>query len=193
MGNKPEIIPLKILPRIRLNIIWLKDHWESPGNLTLEASGIWLQNYTVLGKQTLGTNETLCSPGPRRKEQWPHKRLTLTCLWVLSSLWQRRGWEWPATGWGALRARNACTEPFEGGRHYLHYLHHSLVSGQTTGREHSPAHQQKIGLKIYFNLWEECLSFKYTVEGLLNHQPIKRIYFKASILKLAHTLNLNHM
>ena len=25
----------------------------------------------------------------------------------------------------------------------------SLVSGQTTGREHSPTHQQKIGLKIY--------------------------------------------
>ena len=30
--------------------------------------------------------------------------------------------------------------PFEGGSHY---------SGQTTGREHSPTHQQKIGLKIY--------------------------------------------
>ena len=26
----------------------------------------------------------------------------------------------------------------------------SLASGQTTGREHSPAHQQKIGLKIYW-------------------------------------------
>ena len=38
---------------------------------------------------------------------------------------------------------------FEGGHHYFHYLHHSLVSGQTTGREHSPAHQQKIGLEIY--------------------------------------------
>ena len=39
--------------------------------------------------------------------------------------------------------------PFEGGHHYLHYLHHSLLSGQITGREHSPAHQQKIALKIY--------------------------------------------
>ena len=29
--------------------------------------------------------------------------------------------------------------PFEGGHHYLHYLHHSLASGQTTGREHSPS------------------------------------------------------
>ena len=27
---------------------------------------------------------------------------------------------------------------------------HSLVSGQTTGREYSPAHWQKIGLKIYW-------------------------------------------
>ena len=39
---------------------------------------------------------------------------------------------------------------FEGGPHYLQYLQHSLVSGQTTGREHSPAHQQKIGLNIYW-------------------------------------------
>ena len=31
---------------------------------------------------------------------------------------------------------------------YLHCLHQSLVSDQTMGREHSPAHQQKIGLKI---------------------------------------------
>ena len=29
------------------------------------------------------------------------------------------------------------------------YLHDSLASGQTTGREHSPALQQKTELKIY--------------------------------------------
>ena len=34
--------------------------------------------------------------------------------------------------------------------YYLHYLHHSLASGQTTGRKHSPAHQHKIGLNIYW-------------------------------------------
>ena len=37
-----------------------------------------------------------------------------------------------------------------GSHHYLHYLHHSLVLGQTTVREHSSAHQQKIGLKSYW-------------------------------------------
>ena len=59
---------------------------------------------------------------------------------------------------------NACIGPFEGGRHYLHYLHHSLAPGQTTGREHSPAHQQKIGWKIYWNLlfivWKSGHSMK---------------------------------
>ena len=44
---------------------------------------------------------------------------------------------------------SVCMGHFEGGHHFLHYLHHNLVSGQTTGKEHSPAHQQKIGLKIY--------------------------------------------
>ena len=46
---------------------------------------------------------------------------------------------------------SVCRRPFEGSRHYLYYLHHSLISSQTTEREQSPAHQQKIGLKIY---WE---------------------------------------
>ena len=40
----------------------------------------------------------------------------------------------------------------EGGQHYCHYPCHSLASGQTTGREHSPTHPQKIGLKIYW-IW----------------------------------------
>ena len=65
--------------------------------------------------------------------------------------------ESPAEAWvrgGLLRVGDTkCSSEFmvsfEGGCHYLHYLHHSLASGQTTGKEHRPAHQQKIGLKIY--------------------------------------------
>ena len=58
------------------------------------------------------------------------------------------GRQWPAMGSGEL---NVCLgiSPFEESHHYRHYPYHSLVSGQTTGREHSPTHQQKIGLKIY--------------------------------------------
>ena len=32
--------------------------------------------------------------------------------------------------------------------HYLHHLHHCVASGETTGREPSPAHQQKTGLDL---------------------------------------------
>ena len=75
---------------------------------------------------------------PEIWEQWPHKRLTQTCLWVCRSLWWRRGLAVACRSVGGTECGSACIGPFEGGRHYLHYLHHSLVSGQTTGREHSP-------------------------------------------------------
>ena len=64
-----------------------------------------------------GTNKTLCAPGARRKEQWPHKRLTQTCLWVSGSLWQRCGSVVACCRFGGL---SACTGPFEGSCHYLH-------------------------------------------------------------------------
>ena len=50
---------------------------------------------------------------------------------------------------GGTEYSSACMGPFEGGHHYLNYFHHSLASSQITGTEHSPALQQKIGLKIY--------------------------------------------
>ena len=42
---------------------------------------------------------------------------------------------------GSTEYSSACMGPFEGGSHYLHYLHHSLASSQITEREHSPALQ----------------------------------------------------
>ena len=51
---------------------------------------------------------------------------------------------------GGTECISVCKGPFVESHHYLPYLHHSLVSGQTTVREHSPTHQQKIGLKIYW-------------------------------------------
>ena len=36
---------------------------------------------------------------------------------------------------GGAECSSACMGPFEGGCHYLHYLHHSLASSQTTRRE----------------------------------------------------------
>ena len=54
------------------------------------------------------------------------------------------GRRWPAAG-GGTECSSACMGPSEGRRHYPHYRRHSLASGQTTGREHSPVcFQQKI-------------------------------------------------
>ena len=39
-----------------------------------------------------------CVPGPRRKEQWSHRRLACGCLGVSA---EGMGWQWPAAGLGA--------------------------------------------------------------------------------------------
>ena len=57
-----------------------------------------------------------------------------------------------------------------GGHHYLHYLHHSLVSGQTTRSEHSPAHQQKVGLQIYWAWLHSLKQHPVTPSVSLSHQ-----------------------
>ena len=67
-----------------------------------------------------GTNKTLCTPGPKRKEQWPHKILTQTCTWVSWSLPRRH-----ASAVACFRVRGTeCSSvsmgPFEGGHYYLH-------------------------------------------------------------------------
>ena len=65
--------------------------------------------------------------------------------------------DFPAEPWvgsalphgGSTECSIACIGPSEELCHYLPYLHHRLASGQTTGREHSPTHQQTMGFKIY--------------------------------------------
>ena len=90
-----------------------------------------------LVKQTLaGHNQTLCTPGPRRKRQWPHKRQSETCLCVMESPMEA----WVDTGllpgqgnWLQQSWEPQCHDVnlFQG----HHYPCHSLASGQTTGRE----------------------------------------------------------
>ena len=96
-----------------------------------------------------GTNKTLCAPGPRTKEQWPHKRLSQTCLWVAMSLWWRQG----LTG-ARCRVRgtdyNNATVPSFWRKSPLPPLPLPVWPCQTTEREHSPAHQQETGLEIYW-------------------------------------------
>ena len=73
-----------------------------------------------------------------------------TCLLVSSNLQWRHGLVVACCRVRGTEHDSVCMGPFEGVHHYLHYLHHNLVSGQKTGRGHSPAHQQKIELKVYW-------------------------------------------
>ena len=111
----------------------------------------WKEDVHPWRDPTLGGNKhNLVCTRTRRKEQWPHKRLTETWLWVSRSLRQKCGPAVACCRVGGTECSSVCMGPFEGDHLYLHYLHHSLASGQLTGREHSPTHQQKIGLKIYW-------------------------------------------
>ena len=58
------------------------------------------------------------------------------------------------------------------------FFHHSLLSGQTTGREHCPTHQQKIGLKIYWAWLHPSEQDPVSLTVSLSHQ-------KASICLLS--------
>ena len=129
--------------------------------------GIWLwrpvgfdyRTSIGLGKQTLGGHKQnlVCAPGARRKKQCPNKRLSQTCLWVSRSLWQKHGSTVACYRVRGTEYNSACTNPFEGGCHCLHYPYHNLASGQTTGRELSLTHQQKMGNSSYLKSHLLCL------------------------------------
>ena len=138
-----------------------------------------------------GTNKILCTPGPRRKEQWPHKRLSQTCPWVSRSVWWRRGSAVACCRVRGTECSSVCTGPFEGGCYYLHYFHHWLASGQTTGREHSPVHQQKTGLKIYW-AWprpseQDWVPLSQSLPSGSFHKPLILIHQRANRMKTTIT------
>jgi len=91
---------------------------------------------------------------------------------------------------------SACTGPFKGGHHCLHYLHHSLVSGQTTGREHSPTRQQKTGLKIYWASVQFSPVWLFASPWTAAHRASLSITNSQSLFKLMSTepvLPSNHL
>ena len=97
-----------------------------------------------------GTNRALCQPGHKRKEQWPHKRLTQTCLWVSGSLRRRCESAMAYCRVGGSECSSACMGPSEGGCRYLHYLHHSLPQvNNGEGMQPHPSTENWNILKIY--------------------------------------------
>ena len=67
---------------------------------------------------------------------------------------------------GGTECGSACTGLFKGGRHYLHYLHHSLVSGQTTERNTAPPINRKLDYRSNQSILKE-ISPEYSLEGLM--------------------------
>ena len=121
---------------VKYTCVWHKPSWRrSP--LTPPKS---LQNLHRTGETDSWRAQTKPyahqDPGERSGDptrDWP--RLAREC-WAVSGGGMGR-WQ-SAAGLGALNAAGHTWGLFEGGCNDLHYLHHSLASGQTTGREHSP-------------------------------------------------------
>ena len=71
------------------------ENLESPGNLTLNASRIWFQDFHRTEETEIplleGKNKILCAPGPREKEQWPHNKWNQVYLLELEGLLRRCG------------------------------------------------------------------------------------------------------
>ena len=94
-------------------------------------------------------------------EQWPHKRLTQTCLWACRSLWWRHGSVVACCRAGGIDCGSACRGPFEGGHHYLLYLHHSLVPGHNReGTQPRPSTENwmkdLLSMALPIRTWPSC-------------------------------------
>ena len=81
-----------------------------------------------------------------RRKQSPHS--IPPPFWPREILGQRHGSAVACCRVWDTECSSVCMGSFEGGHHYLHYLHHSLASGQAKVRKHSSAHWWKTGLRI---------------------------------------------
>ena len=132
--NMLSRLVIAFLPRSkRLLISWL----QPPSAVILESKKV--KSLTV----------SIASPSICHEVMGPDAMILV--FWMLKTSSRGMGRLWLGAGLGALSVVVSARPPFEGGHHYLHYLHNTLASDQTTGREHRPAHQQKIGLKIYWS------------------------------------------
>ena len=89
------------------------------------------RTFTGLGKQTLGGHKqnpvhTKTQEKGAVTPQEAEPGLPVSVQGSLAEAWVGGGL---LQGWGT-ECISACMGPFEGGHHYLLYLHHSLVSGR---------------------------------------------------------------
>ena len=72
---------------------------------------MWLWDFQKRDS-TLGHTKRLCAPGPKGKEQWPHRKQSKTYFLVLEGLLQRKGVAVAHAGRGALAAAVLSSTPW---------------------------------------------------------------------------------
>ena len=96
------ILEINLLQRFSKLGIWQRN-WEHPGNLTLKASGIWLQNFhrtrETDSRRTQIKPSALQDPEERSSDA---TRDWATCVWVSRTSGRGVVQQWPSTGVGAL-------------------------------------------------------------------------------------------
>ena len=101
--------------------------------------GFDYRTYTGLGKKTVGGQKQnlVLTRSQEKGAASPQKTMpdlpvsvqeSFAEAWVNSGLLHGRGTEY----------NSACTNPFEGGHHYLHYPYQNLASGQIQGGNTTP-------------------------------------------------------
>ena len=92
--------------------------------------------------------------------------------------------------WGTT-CNSACMGPFEGGHHYLHLIHYSSASGQTTGMEHSPAISRIKNLLSTAPPIRTRPSFplSQSLPSVSFHKPLNLLHQRADKLKTTITEN----
>ena len=132
----------------KLPNLWIQQRdWESPGNLTLKFSRIWIHNFhRTGGTETLGGHKQklVCTRTQEKEAVIPEENEpdfdvsvleSLVEAWVNSSLQRGQGY-WQQLSW---EVQHAGISPFGGGGLRTNYR-----------REHSPNQEQKIGFKFYW-------------------------------------------
>ena len=153
-GSKPHV-------RLPSQGIWQRD-WESPGNLTVKASRLWLQDSHMTGKQRPHCSRAqtkscvLQDPGERSSDptgDWTRPTTTVGgspmevgvssgSSWGQGH-WRQQSWKMPLV-WVLLEVTiNPTTEPTDSRAG-------SPQAKQLTGREHNPTHQWIMGLKFFW-------------------------------------------
>ena len=127
--------------------IWQKD-WEPLGDLTLEASGIWLQNFHRTGETDSWRAQTkLCvhqDPGERSSDltrDWA--RLVCACQGVSDRGVGNSGLPQGQGHWIQQSGSHLASWHFEGGHHHHHYPYQSWACKEGTQPHPSTENQIK--------------------------------------------------